>query len=228
LKDDEILVKTTDKFSNLKKIKLLKYVRIGIVEEKGLLVKDLAKKDKVIWVGIKAENKIIGPEYLFCKVPHNLKDNFAIYAGVGAFIIQSIRRSGLTFGENVVIFGRGILKKIVSQVIEMFGLNNLELEYTIKKNIAIDGVIICSGEVKERNLLKKLLRNNAIIIVLTDINDDNLFNLFKEKNLRIITPEIQNFREKNIYYPKAYMRWTIREDMQLFLELLNKRRIKII
>lgn len=206
-------------------MKMFKNTGVGVVEERGLQVREVNVGDKIVWAGIPVANKIIVPEYLFDKVPLGLKDGIAVFGGIGAFVIQAVRESGLTFGENIIVLGDGVLKKIVSQIIILFGIHNLDLEYACKSDVIIDGIFVCPKGEKYINLITKFLRDKSVITVLTENDVDIYSNLLLNNNQRIIFPTYPKLEGNNIYYPEAYTRWTFKEDIGLFLKLLKAGRV---
>lgn len=228
MKDNEILIKTVCNIADQEKINIFKNTGVGVVEERGLQVREVNVDDKVVWAGIPVANKIVVPEYLFDRVPLGLKDEIAVFGGVGAFIIQAVRESNLTFGENAIVLGNGILKKIVSQIITLFGIQNLDLEYAYKSDVLIDGIFVCPNGEKYINLVKNFLRDESFIIVLTENDVDFYSNLLLNSNQRIILPTYPKLKENNIYYPESYIRWTFKEDIRLFLKLLKTGRVNLL
>ena len=51
--------------------------------------------------------------------------------------------------------------------------------------------------------------------------------LLRERCLKLMYPALPQPDERNAYHPGAYVRWTIKKDMQLFLKLLKEGRIQI-
>ena len=220
LKDNEILVRKVYELINIEEMEIFKNTGIGIIEERGMEIRDVAIGDKVVWVGIPAGDKVIVPEYLFEKVPDDLEDKIGVFGGVGAFVIQAVRESGLTFGEKVVVLGHGVLKDLTSQVVTLFGIHSLELDFVCKGDVEIDGVFLCTGGEANFNLIENLLRNKATVTVLTEGHIDLPLKLLQEKKLKLIFLGQPKVERKDIYYPKAYLRWGIKEDIRLYLKLL--------
>jgi len=227
LKGNEILVRKVYDLTKIEEAHTFKNTGIGIVEERGMETRDVAIGDKVIWMGIPVNDRVTVPEYLFERIPDGLKDSIAVFAGIGAFVIQAVRQSGLTFGEKVMVLGYGVLKDITSQVTALFGIHNLELALACKGNMEIDGIFVCPGGEKDINLIENSLRNKASVTVLTGGHIDLLPKLLQEKELKLISLGQPRFKGGDIYHPRAYMRWTIKQDLQLFLKLLREGKINI-
>jgi len=227
LKDNEILVRKVYELTNIEEAEIFRNTWIGIVEERGMEIRDVGIGDKVVVVGIHAGDKVIVPEYLFEKIPDGLEDKLAVFGGIGAFVIQAVRESGLTFGEKAVVLGHGVLKELTSQVIALFGIQSLGLDFACKGNVEIDGVFLCPKGEADINLIANSLRNKAVVIVLTQGHIDFSPELLQEKMLKLIFPEHPQLKESNVYFPKAYIRWGIKEDLRLFLKLLCEGKIKI-
>ena len=227
MKDNEILVRKVYDLTKIEEAHIFKNTGIGIVEERGMETRDVAIGDKVIWMGIPVNDRVTVPEYLFERIPDGLEDSIAVFAGIGAFVIQAVRESGLTFRERAAVLGQGILKDITSQVTALFGIHNLELALACKGNMEIDGIFVCPEGEKDINLIANSLRNKATVIILTERHIGLSPKLLQEKELKLIYPTLLQPDERNVYYPRAYVRWTIKKDMELFLKLLRGGRIKI-
>lgn len=227
MKDNEILVRKVYDLTKIEEAHIFKNTGIGIVEERGMETRDVVIGDKVIWVGIPIADEIVIPEYLFARIPDGLQEEIAVFGGIGACVIQAVRQSGLTFGEKDVVLGQGILKDITSQVTALFGVHNLELALACKGNMEIDGVFICPEGEKDINLIADSLRNKTTVTILTERHIGLSPKLLQEKELKLIYPALAQPDERNVYYPGAYVRWTIKKDMELFLKLLRGGRIKI-
>lgn len=228
MKDNEILVRKVYDLINVDEAEIFKNTGIGIVEERGMQVRDVSIGDKVVWVGIPAGDKVIVPEYLFEKIPDNLEDKIAVFGGIGAFVFQAVRESGLTFGEEVVVLGHGVLKELTSQVTALFEIHNLELDFGCKGDMEIDGVFVCPEGEADINLIANSLRNKAVVIVLTEGHIDLPPKLLQEKNLKLIFHGQPQLKLSDVYSPKAYIRWTIKEDLRLFLKLQQMSKVKVI
>jgi len=227
LKDNEILVRKVYDLTKIEEAHIFKNTGIGIVEERGMETRDVAIGDKVIWVGIPINDRVTVPEYLFERIPDGLEDSIAVFAGIGAFVIQAVRQSGLTFGEKVVVLGHGVFKIFTSQVTALFGIHNLELALACKGTTEIDGIFVCPEGEEDINLIADSLHNKATVTILTERHIGLSPKLLQEKELKLVYPGPTQPDERNVYYPRAYMRWTIKEDMELFLKLLRGGRIKI-
>lgn len=222
MKDSEILIKRVYDLINIEEAEIFKNTGVGIVEERGMAIREVAIRDKVVWAGIPADDRVIVPECLFEKIPDGLEDKVAVWGGVGAFVIQAVRGSSLTFGEKVVILGHGILKELTSQLITLFGIHSLELDFVREGGIEIDGVFVCPSGEADINLIANSLRNKASITVLTEGHVDLSPELLREKKLRPVFPRQARPEDRNVYYPEAYVRWTVKEDLQLSLKLLKE------
>lgn len=227
MKDNEILVKKEYDLTNIDEAEIFKNAGIGIVEERGMETRDVAIGDKVVWIGVPADDKLIVPEYLFERIPDGLEDSIAVFAGIGAFVIQAVRESGLTFREKAAVLGQGILKDITSQVTALFGIHNLELALACKGNMEIDGIFVCPEGEKDINLIANSLHNKATVTILTERHIGLSPKLLQEKELKLIYPALAQPDERNVYYPRAYVRWTIKKDLQLVLKLLKEGKINI-
>ncbi|MDH4068530.1 MAG: hypothetical protein OEU97_06360 [Dehalococcoidia bacterium] len=227
MKDNEILVRKVYDLTRVEEAPIFKNTGIGIVEERGVQTRDVAIGDRVVWIGIPTNDKVTVPEYLSERVPDGLEDSVAVFAGIGAFVIQAVRESGLTFGDRAAVLGQGILKDITSQVITSFGIHNLELALARKGDVEIDGIFVCPAGEKSISLVANSLRNKASVTVLTGGHVDMPPELLAEKALKFTHPVPTQADERDVYYPRAYVRWTTKRNMGLFLNLLTEGRTKI-
>ena len=101
--DNEIVIKKLDDLAHMNEGRIFKNTGIGVVKERGSKIEGVATGDKIVWIGIPAGDEIFIPENLFERIPDGLEDGRFVFAGIGAFVIQAIRESGLTFGEKVTV-----------------------------------------------------------------------------------------------------------------------------
>jgi hypothetical protein len=226
LKDNEVLVRKVYDLTKVEEAPIFKNTGIGIVEERGFQTRDVAIGDRVVWIGIPANDRVTVPEYLFEGIPDGLGDNTAVFAGIGAFVIQAVRESELTFGEKVVVLGHGVLKELASQIITLFGIHSLKLDTARQGDMEIDGIFVCPTGEKDINLAGKLLRNKATVTLLTEGQVGLPPELLRERSVKLVFPALPEPGGRNLHYPGAYARWTIKKDMELFLKLLREREIE--
>jgi hypothetical protein len=226
LKDNEILVRKLCDLTRVEEAPIFKNTGSGIVEERGVQTRDVAIGDRVVWIGVPANDRVTVPEYLFEGIPDGLGDNTAVFAGIGAFVIQAVRESGLTFGERVVVLGHGVLKKLASQIITLFGIHSLELDSACRGNVEIDGVFVCLGGEKDINLIANWLRNKATVTVLAEGQAGLPPELLQKRSVKLVFPALPQLGETDVHHPGAYVRWTIKKDMELFLKLSRERGIR--
>lgn len=58
---------------------------------------------------------------MFVKIPDNVSFEEASFVGLGAIALNAIRVAELTFGENVVVIGLGLLGQLAVQMLKAFG-----------------------------------------------------------------------------------------------------------
>lgn len=224
--ENEIVVKRLRDLAHLNETKIFQNTGIGVVKERGGKIGEVAIGDKIIWVGIPSNDEILVPQNLFGRIPDGSEDRKVVFAGIGAFIIQAIRQSGLTFGERVAVLGEGMLKCLVSQMLGFFGIRVLE-PASFSPGEEIDGIFICPGSKEDVNSLTPLLRNQGTIILLTEEPLGLSPRRWQEKRLRLVFPEPPQPETRNVCYPTAFMRWTIKKDLELSLKLLGKISLEI-
>ena len=219
--DNEVVVQKLEDLAHLDEGVIFKNMGIGVVKERGSKIGGVAIGDKIIWIGIPASDEILIPENLFERIPDGLEDGRVIFAGIGALAIQAIRESGLTFGEKAIVLGEGILKHILSQMLNLSGIRLLESGST-QADEETDGIFVCREDEADINPSIHLLRNKGVVVVLTEKNIGLSPKLLQEKRLRLVFPGQPQPETRNVCHPPAYMRWTIKKDLGLSLKLLGE------
>ncbi|MFC1925713.1 hypothetical protein ACFLW2_03335 [Chloroflexota bacterium] len=225
LRDNEILVRRTAGLSSHSEGDLPGKTGVGVVEERGDQIRDCAIGDRVAWTGVVAQDTATVQEHLFVRVPDGIDDNVALYTGVVGYAFQAIRASDLTFGEQVMVSGNGLIASVVSRAVSIFGLRLLSLS-AINKGEHIDGIFVCPGE---HNIADAAgyLRPKATVVVLGQADIALLLAGLEDKKITLVYPGEPGPEAAGVCHPRAYMRWTVRDDMELFFKLLMENRISV-
>jgi predicted dehydrogenase len=119
----------------------LGYSAAGTVVEVGNSVSDFSIGDKVAIAGSgyasHAEYNFV-PENLCMKIPlrkegEHLDFEEAAFCMVGGIALQGIREAGLTFGENVVVIGLGLLGLVTVQILQAVGCGVVGIDIDDRK-----------------------------------------------------------------------------------------------
>lgn len=224
LEGNEILARAGRSLPQGELMGLWSQVGIGVVTGRGKNIGEVAIGDKVIWVGLPDTEEIVVPDLLFARITDGLVEEKAMFGGLAAMVIQAIRETGITFGEEIILTGDGLLKDIAVQVTALFGIHILELDCAKGKN-GLDGIFLCPGGEAGFDQLADLLRDRATLLILTEEQINISPMAVKGKGLKIIYPRAFHPEKRGLYYPEAYARWTIKEDLYLALRLVAENKI---
>ena len=98
----------------------LGYCNCGIVVESS--VNEFKTGDRVISNGPHAEIVRV-PANLVAKIPDDVTDDEAVFTVVGSIGLQGMRLCNPTFGENIIVFGLGLVGLITIQLLKANGIN---------------------------------------------------------------------------------------------------------
>lgn len=101
------------------------YSNAGVVVGKGRLVDGFNVGDRVACcgAGIASHAEYVAvPINMAAKLPDNVAYADGAFATIGSIAMQGLRRSGVSFGETVVITGLGLLGLIAVQIAKAWGL----------------------------------------------------------------------------------------------------------
>jgi len=101
----------------------LGYSTAGIVIAVGKNITDIGVGDRVACAGGKANHSEIVsvPRNLVAKIPEGVSFEEAGFATLGAIAMHGIRRANIQFGENIVIFGVGLIGQLAVQIAKAAG-----------------------------------------------------------------------------------------------------------
>ncbi|HNS31804.1 MAG TPA: zinc-binding alcohol dehydrogenase [bacterium] len=116
------------------------YQNSGIVIEKGPQVRTIEKGMRIACMGGGAKHASIAavPQNLCVPIPEKISFEEASFSNLAGTALQAIRRAELEFGENVIIFGLGILGNMIGQLASICGTHVCGVDY-IEKRRSIAG-----------------------------------------------------------------------------------------
>ena len=103
----------------------LGYCNCGIVIESS--VNEFKVGDRVISNGPHAEI-VRAPANLVAKIPDDVTDDEAVFTVVGSIGLQGLRLCNPTFGENIVVYGLGLVGLITAQLLKANGVNVIGID----------------------------------------------------------------------------------------------------
>ena len=114
----------------------LGYSSAGIVREVGEGIAGISKDDRIACFGdgfaTHSEMSFI-PKNMFVKMPENVSFEEAAFVGLGSIALNAIRVANLTFGENVVVIGLGLLGQLSVQMLKAFGCRVIGIDISGSK-----------------------------------------------------------------------------------------------
>lgn len=110
----------------------LGYSNVGIVIDKGNLVDQFRKGQRVVSNGPHAEMVRV-PWTLAAAIPDSVSDEEAAFSVVGSISLEGIRLANPTIGETVVVVGLGLLGQLTSQILQANGCRVLAFDVVEEK-----------------------------------------------------------------------------------------------
>jgi predicted dehydrogenase/threonine dehydrogenase-like Zn-dependent dehydrogenase len=246
----------------------LGYSSAGIVQAVGKGVDGFKVGDRVACVGAgfasHAEENWI-PENLCVQLPENTSYEEGSFAMLGGIAMHGIRLAELTFGENVVVLGLGLLGLLSVQMLNAYGCNVIGIDiderkvHAAKKLGARIGLVPGKDDV-ESTVLNLTQNNGADAVIITASSKDNApievsENIVRKKGKIILVgvSDIhltrKNFWEKEIHFavskaagpgslmpiyeqknydfPIDYVRWTEKRNIEQFVDLLSRKKVRV-
>lgn len=113
------------------------YSNAGIVVAKGKYVTDFNVGDRVscCGAGIASHAEYVSvPVNLAAKITDNADYDSAAFATIGSIAMQGLRRSGVSFGETIVITGLGLIGLLAVQIAKAWGLEVIGVDINDQRN----------------------------------------------------------------------------------------------
>lgn len=120
----------------------LGYSNVGIVIESD--VKGFKVGDRVVSNGYHAEVVSV-PANLCAKIPQNVDDETAVFTVLASIGLQGVRLINPTLGENIVVFGLGLIGLITAQLLKsngcsVIGIDNMSSRCAIADSLGIETI----------------------------------------------------------------------------------------
>lgn len=115
-------------FNKLGKPLPLGYCNVGRVIEVGAGVTEFTVGDRVASNGNHAEYVCV-PQNLVAKVPDNVSDEEATFTVIGSIALQGIRNLNPQLGENIVVFGLGLIGLVAIQLLKANGCHVIGIDF---------------------------------------------------------------------------------------------------
>ncbi len=195
------------------------------------------------------------PKNLCNKFSDELDFESASFGMIGAIAVNGIRKANLSFGENVAVIGLGLIGLITVQILKSYGCRvvgidldeskvklaeelgvdlglNADAEDILSKvenftqNNGFDAVIItaASDDAKPVRLAEDIARKKGRV-VLVGVADLKLTRkIFWEKELSFIVSRAAGVEND---YPPEISRWTQKKNIEHFIDLLIKNKVKM-
>lgn len=136
LRTDGLLPTLEAVFSRLNQPMPLGYCNAGVVIAVGEGVTGFSVGDRVASNGPHAEVVSV-PKNLCARIPDNVEDDAAAFTVLASVALQGVRLAEPTLGENVVVFGLGLLGLMTVQILRANGCRVLGIDFdTERLNLA--------------------------------------------------------------------------------------------
>ncbi|MCK4482856.1 zinc-binding alcohol dehydrogenase, partial [Candidatus Bathyarchaeota archaeon] len=108
----------------------LGYSTAGIVIAVGKSITDIGVGDRVTCAGGKANHaEIVSvPRNLIAKIPEGVSFEETAFTTLGAIAMHGVRRADIQFGENIVIFGVGLIGQLAVQIAKAAGCKVIAID----------------------------------------------------------------------------------------------------
>ncbi len=127
IKTDGLMPTLEAVFTKLDEPMPLGYCNAGVVVETGTGVTRFSAGQRVVSNGPHAE-MVQRPENLCAAIPDNVSDDHAAFAILGAIGLQGIRLVQPQIGENVAVFGLGLIGLLAVQMLAAAGCRVLAID----------------------------------------------------------------------------------------------------
>ena len=176
MKTDGVITTYDAVLSKLDQPLPLGYCNVGkVVQTKA---EGFSVGDRVVSNGKHAELVSV-PKNLCAKIPDNVTDEAAAFTVLAAIGLQGVRLAKLSIGENVVVFGLGLIGLLTVQVLRAQGCKVLGLDFDEKRlqlanSFGAETINMASGEniLEYANVFSKGNGVDAAIITAATTSND--------------------------------------------------------
>lgn len=136
VKQDGLVNTVQSVIAQLNVTKPLGYSCAGIVKAVGSDINNFQPGDRVACAGAGIANHaevVAIPRNLAVKIPDNVSFESASFVTLGAIAVHGVRQAEVTFGDNVVVLGLGLLGQLTVQICAAAGCNVFGIDIDQKK-----------------------------------------------------------------------------------------------
>ena len=227
------------------------YSLAGIIRKIGKNVSGFKVGDRVVGQIHHMSHETVSTNKIF-HIPDEVPFEEASFMELGIITLQGIRKAGIKPGDIVAVVGQGLIGQLSNRLARMLGAakviaiassRNREktalttdgaTEYIALSenkvkvdNVKADVVIEAVGSPQAITTSMKCARDGGKVVLLGSSRglgrDVDWKNLAQVKNLRIIGAHISALPEKD----PSPARWSYRDEGELFLSLLQSKRLKV-
>ncbi|MBN2143657.1 MAG: zinc-binding dehydrogenase, partial [Candidatus Aureabacteria bacterium] len=210
----EGILKTWESVNNLMEKPLqLGYSSAGIVMEKGLDVTDIQVGQKVACAGYlyATHSEVVSvPRNLIVPLPDGVSFEEASFVTLGAIAMQGIRLAGLELGEQVVVYGLGLVGMITVQLAIAAGCKVIGVDIDPKKieKVREYGALgVPAGEdmaAKILNFTKDCGADKVLLCAATRSNEpvEKIPEFTRQKGILVVVGEVSLNLPRRLYYDK--------------------------
>ncbi len=198
---------------------------------------------------------LVVPEQLVVELPKKVNQEEGAFTGIGAHALNLFRSAGMQLGETALIFGADLLGFLIAQIARSAGVIPILVEasdFRLKKAATLgiphnlqpdpelvirtvdtetDGLgadaafITRPDDIQSFNAAAKLLRPGGTIVLCAEMYQPVRLDEVTAKGLHITTAK--DAAPLDSTSPGREIRWTHRDNMGCFCQLLAERRVQV-
>ncbi len=188
----------------------LGYSCTGKVVEVGRNITDLSPGDIVACCGQDVANHaeyVVVPKNLVAKVPEGTDLKQASFSTIGSIVIHALHRADISFGQNVVIYGMGLLGQIAAKILNAVGCKVIGID--IDKN-KVDKPYVHHGITSNKpvdDVMDNTIGIGADVVIVTAKADsselvNNAMEMCRKKGKVVIVGHVNLDLQRKHFYEK--------------------------
>ena len=189
----------------------------GVITHIGYNVYNFNKSDLVVYISLKQNLNIEISSNLILRLNNEKNQKLIALIPYASFAMKIIRKINPRLGQNILIIGKSFFSTLLVNIIRNVGANVLVIESSDElskySEITINSLIIASDlDNKHRKLIDTFNINQKLYLNQISIFDKGL--------------EDEKYK-KGIKYPYSYVRWDFKENLNFFLNLIEKNYVNL-
>ena len=188
----------------------LGYSCVGEVIEVGRNITDISPHDIVACCGQDIANHaeyVTVPRLMAAKVPKDTDLRQAAFTTIGAIVTHALHRGEVSFGQNIVIYGMGLLGQIASRILQAAGCRVIGIDIAQER---IDSAPLHLGITSQNPVDDVMSFTNGIgadVVIVTAKADtseivNNAMEMCRKKGKVVIVGHVKLDLERKPFYEK--------------------------